>query len=165
MRFANLAVAQQFAQMFRYFRLTGVWARIVNALIERDRSSLQSFQRHRARDVSQASDAFSSMKSQPSDGRHRLSSVQQRQAFFDVELQRPNSGSPQSVCARQPFVFVKGFAFADHCEREVRERREVPAGPNRSLLGNYRCDTAVQHLDQSLDEDRATATVTEREHV
>src|SRR5437879_11024158 len=119
-----------------------MWARIVNALVERDRSSFQGFQRHRTSNISQTSDTFCTMESQPSDGRHRLSSIQQRESFFDVELQRLNPCSLQSICARQPFVIAKGFAFANHCEREMRERREIATGANRSFLGNHRRDAA-----------------------
>src|SRR5437763_4775861 len=144
MRFANLAVAKQLAQVLRDCRLTGMRARRVNALVERDRSSFQGFQRHRTSNISQTSDAFCPMESQPSDSRHRLSSVQQRESFFDVELQRLNACSLQSICAWQPFVFVKGFAFANHCEREMPERCEVATGANRSFLGNHRRDAAVQ---------------------
>src|SRR5207237_1626083 len=104
--------------------------RRVNALVERDRSSFQGFQRHRTSNISQTSNAFGTMESQPSDSRHRLSSIQQRESFFDVKLQRLYPCSSQSICARQPFVLVKGFALTNHCEREMRERREVATGSN-----------------------------------
>ena len=57
------------------------------------------------------------------------------------------------------------LAFADHREREMRERREVARGADRALRRDARVHLRVEHRDERVDEERAHARMTEREHL
>ena len=103
-RRADLAFAQKRAEMAGDRLLPGMRAGVVNARVESDRGSLQRFEGHRAGDIGDARETFRPEEGETADGVHRLGAVEQRQAFFRLEI-----GSaavplvperPHSACAR-----------------------------------------------------------------
>jgi hypothetical protein len=54
----------------------------MNAFIKRDWGPAQSFERHRARNVSELGQLFRTMKREGANRAHCLRSVQQRETFF-----------------------------------------------------------------------------------
>ena len=50
--------------------------------------------------------------------------------------------------ATQPLPAAIGFAFADKNQREMGQRRQVPAGPYGTLRRDDRVNSPVQHLQQ-----------------
>ena len=50
-------------------------------------------------------------------------------------------------------------------KREMRQRREIAARPDRALLRNDRADAAIQHFHEQLDDFEPNPAKAEREHV
>ena len=164
---ANLTVAQQLAQVRRYFDLPAMRTRRVNAFIESDRRSFQSFERHRAGNICEARQLFCAMQRQSADGSHRLRSVQQRECLLWLRVAAARcprvAKRRRSTCVRSS---IKRFALANRGQREMRQRREIAARAHRSFFGNHRRDTAFKHREQaSRRRIGATAAVAERQHV
>src|ERR1043166_3508848 len=66
--------------------LAGMRSRILQTRIESSRSIAQTFQSHRARDVGNGSQALPAQDGQSADGVHRLSAIEQGEAFLGGEL-------------------------------------------------------------------------------
>ena len=66
---------------------------------------------------------------------------------------------------RAPLCFVKAFAFADQCQRQVRQRRKIAARSHASLRWNHRSHAAIEHLAEGVDDDGAHAGVAFRQRV
>src|SRR5688572_25060893 len=96
MRLADLTVAQQFSQVRSDFHLAQMRTRSVNALVESDWSTFESFEGHCARNVCKPDELFGAMKCQSADRAHGLSSIQQREAFFHFQQKRRDLRAFQS---------------------------------------------------------------------
>ena len=103
-RLADLALAQQLAQMRGNFDLSGMWTRRVNPLVKSDRRIAQSFERHRPGDVGNLRESLRSMQRQTAHGRHRLRSVEQREPFLGFQLQWLDAGETHRGVAFHSFV-------------------------------------------------------------
>src|SRR5215213_8363379 len=139
--------------------------RRVNALIESDRCPSQSFERHRARNVGQPCKPVRAIKRQRPDSAHRLRSIEQSEALFDFQFQWRNLCAFESDGCCESLSFVENFSFANHCEREVCEWREIAARTNASLCGNDRRHAFFKHRNQRLDHQRTRATEPSSQHV
>ena len=137
----------------------------MNALVEGHGSSEQRFQRHCARDVGESCEPRGSPESQRADSGQRLRSVEQREPFLTFEVQRVDRGAAQRLASGQPFSTIDRLALADRAQREVRERREIPAGADGALLRNHRVDTAIQHLYERQRHQRTHTAIAERQRV
>ena len=85
------------------------------------------------------------------DQRHRLFRFQHQRLDLGL-LENAGTGDARALC-------VEAFAFADQRQRQVRERRKVPAGAHAALRRDHRSDAAVEHLAESVDQHRAHARV------
>ncbi len=88
---------------------------------------------------------------QSADGGHRLSAVQQSDAFFRFERNWSYSGGGQRFAAGHSTALIERFALADHNQREMSQRRQVTRRPDRSARRNHRMDASVEHSEESLD--------------
>ena len=130
MRLADLALAQQLAQMRGNFDLSGMWTRRVNPLIKSDRRIAQSFERHRPGDVGNLRESLRSMQRQTAHGRHRLRSVEQREPFLGFQLQWLDAGETHRGVAFHSFAAPESLAFSDCGQREMRQGRQIAARAN-----------------------------------
>src|SRR5690242_7083078 len=103
--------------------LSRVWTRSMNTIVKRVRCTTQSFECHRARDVSESDQSLCTIHRQPTDSAHRLRSIEKREAFFYFQRQRRDLRALECVCGCEPFAFVENFSFADRGECEVCEWR------------------------------------------
>jgi hypothetical protein len=62
-------------------------------------------------------------------------------------------------------ALINGLALADHREREMRQRGEIAARPDRALFGNHGMNPAREHLQKSLSDERTRAAIAERQHI
>src|SRR5262245_28804426 len=113
----------------------------MNALIKSDRRTSQSFECHRARDVSQPDQSLPPMQREGTDGAHRLRSIEKRETFFYFQLQRRDLRALERAGGCESFTVVENFSFADGCEREVCEWREITARAHASFFRNHRRHT------------------------
>ena len=68
-------------------------------------------------------------------------------ASADVYDRAGSTGLLQSVGARNPFAGgIDALPFANQGQCQMRQRREITAGPHAALRGHERCDPAVQHF-------------------
>ena len=114
--------------------------------------SLQRVARHRADDVGGVDQRFRGEQHQRADGEHRLRAIDERNRFFGFEHQRLDLCALQRFGAcdtRAPFGFVNAFAFADQCQRQVRQRRKIAACAHASLRWNHRSHAAIEHLAEA----------------
>ena len=81
------------------------------------------------------------------------------------ETDRLEPDRAQSRGAVEELAVHDGLPFADERQREMRERREVAARPDRAARGNPRQHAAVQALEQQLDGHDARAGEPLRERV
>src|SRR5258706_2973775 len=128
MRLPNLTIAQQLAQVRGGFDLSRVGPGSVDALIKSDGSSADCFQGHCPGYISQTRGALGSIQSQTTDRDHCLRAVEKGDTFFYFELDRFDGRALQSFAAEQSFASIKGFAFADDGQGEMREWGEIAAG-------------------------------------
>ena len=59
----------------------------------------------------------------------------------------------------------KCFTLADDAQSQMRKRREIATGADRSLFRNDRMHAAVEHVAKQLDDFAANSAEAEREHV
>ena len=104
-------------------------------------------------------------KSDQRDAGVRLRAVDERDALLRREHDRLGADLPQHFCAGSSRSPVQQRSFADQREREMRERREVAARADASLLRDRRVQIGVQHLEQQIDELRTRTGVTLGDHV
>ena len=67
--------------------------------------------------------------------------------------------------ARQSLALVEGFAATQQHDRQMRQRRQVAAGADRSLLRHHRHDAGVEHGGQRLQRADANAGMTAHQGV
>jgi len=86
-----------------------------------------------------------------------LRTVDERQTLFRKERDRLKARAPKRLPSGQQFIAVSDgrFAFADEHQAEMRERRKIAAGTNRSATRHARVHTTVEQFNQQLE--RATA--------
>jgi hypothetical protein len=164
-RRAYLAVGQKLAQARGHVLLAAVRARGVDALVEGGGRALECFERHGAGHVGRAREFVCAFERERADGRQRLRPVQERQPLFDLQTQRLKPRATQRLRARQSLATKKSLALADAREREVRERREVSARPDRALLRDDRVDAALKHPEERLRDRHARTAQADGEHV
>src|SRR2546423_14197082 len=99
MRSANLALAQKRKQVSRNCPLAGMRSGLVDPFIERGRRASERFERHRAGNVSHARETFCPKQRKPPDSVHRLSAVEEREAFLGLNIGRLKAGLFERGCA------------------------------------------------------------------
>jgi len=131
----------------------GCGARDHEALIEGAARALARLEAHRAGDVGDRREPLRLEDRQRPERRHVLRAVDEREPLLRLEHHRRNPRHPQRVAARQVHRPVRRaelgagaharlhrrLPFADHREREVRERREIPDAPTLPCAGMRGC--------------------------
>jgi hypothetical protein len=143
---------------------------LLQALVERPARSLQRLEAHRPCDVRGARQPLGIEQRERPERRHHLRAVDQGEPFLCFENDRRQPGARQDVGRRSVRGLARsvpkpGLAFPDHRERDVRERREIARGSDRSARRHARHDAAIEHLAQELDHHGPHARVSEREHL
>jgi hypothetical protein len=80
-----------------------------------------------------------------------LRAVDERQPFLRLEPNGLEPGACERLATREQLVAHPGAAFADQREREMCERREVPARPDRPSARNFWQDVLLETVDEQLD--------------
>ena len=137
-RLPDFTVPQEMTQMLRDRLLAGMGPRLVDARVKRGRRSLERFQAHRPGDVRDPRQTFGAEQGQATHRMHGLRSIQKRQPFLGLEDDRPQPRVLERIAARQQRPFIKRFAFADQRQRQMRQRRQIPARADRPLFRNNR---------------------------
>ena len=94
-RFANHAAFQHAAQVLRYQQLSGMRARLVNALVEGDIGAFQRVEGERSDNVGGVGQNVGLQHRQQADGQHGLGAVDQRNRFLGFQHQRLDLGALQ----------------------------------------------------------------------
>ena len=102
---------------------------------------------------------------QHADGRHALGAVYEGEPFLGFEHERLQAAATEGGGGRHALAFEAHLAFADHGQREVRERRQVARGTERALLGHDRQQPVPEHVDKALHHLAPHPGVAESEHV
>ena len=96
---------------------------------------------------------------------HPLRAIEQCEALLRFELQGLQLRARQRFGARDSFTTKKSFAFANHAQGQMRERREVAAGTYRALFRNHRMHTSIEHVAKQLDYFATNSAESERQHI
>ncbi len=91
--------------------------------------------------------------------------LSKREAFLGLQVRRLKPGFLQRVRARHALALEKSFPFPEQRKRKMRQRREIPAGPDRALLRNDRADVRIQHPDEEFDDLEPNPAEAQREDV
>ena len=105
--------------------------------------ALQRLDRHGAGDVGGLRQPARPRERQAGERGHELRPVDQRKSFLGLEHDRLESRRVERGGACHPGSVHPGFAFPDEGQRQVCERREIPACPDGSAAGNVRQDAAI----------------------
>src|ERR1700694_4200252 len=84
--------------------------------------------------------------------RVRLRAVDESDAFLRAENYRFSADLAKNLCGGFFAIALDECPLADERECEVRERRQVTARADASLLGNGRIHITVQHLENKIDQ-------------
>ena len=107
--------------------------------------------RHRAGDDGCRKRAFGGKQPAQRKRRRYLRPVEEREPFLRRELERRKPCLTERVAAREQAAAHACLAFADQHRRQVRKRREIARGADRSLRRNARHDAAIVHCDEGFD--------------
>ena len=165
MRLANLRALHQPHQVRRRRNLACMWPGLVNPRVESSRRAHQRLQRHRPRQIRQLRHAQPSRHGQRAHGGHSLRPVQQRQTLLGRQCQRLHSSPPQRLAAGHPFAFQKRLALPDRHQRQVSQRRQVPARTHRTLFRNHRMHPGVEQRNQQFHQRGPAAAKPLGQHV
>ena len=129
----------------------------VNARIEGGGRAHQRLQRDRSGQIGNLRHAQAARHRQPAHSGHRLGAVQQRQALLGRQNQRLQARPAQRLASGHPLAFVKRLALADHHQRQMSQRRQIPARAHRTLLRNHRMHPGIEQRHQQLHQRRTAA--------
>jgi len=112
----------------------------------------QRIARQRARDQGRLREAPAVEQSrQRQRGRH-LGTVDHTQPFLGAELQRFQAGGLERIGGGHALPPESSMAFADHDRGQVRERRQITRGADRTLTGDDRNQVESQQVLEALDQ-------------
>ena len=153
-RLADQAALQHAAQVLRHQQLSRVRTGLVNALVEGDVGAPQRVYGERANHVGRVHQDFHLQRCQQSDGQHALGAVDERDGLLGLQHQRLDVGLLQRAGGRHALAVKHGLAFADQHQSQMRQRRQIAAGPHAALRGNDGVHPTVQHLAKCVDDHR-----------
>ncbi len=122
----------------------------------------QRVDRHGRRHIRGAAQALGVGQRQRQHRGRELRAVDEREAFLRAELDRRQAVRGER---REPGHAVHRFALADQHQREVRERREIAAGPHRAAARHARVHAVVEQREQRVERLDADAGISFRQHV
>ena len=96
---------------------------------------------------------------------HLRSAIVQGQAFLVREPYRCQPGAPQRLGTGQSLAPVERLAAAQQHDCQVRQRRQVAAGSDRTFLRHHRCDACIEHRHLRLEGADADSGVTTHQGV
>src|SRR5215208_4634344 len=105
----------------------------MNAFVKCDRRAFEGFKCHCTGNIRKPHELFGAMKCESANSAHRLSAVEQRQAFLYVQLKRSDLRTCESFIRRQALALVKDFSFADCSQCQMRQRRQITACAHTAL--------------------------------
>ena len=126
--------------------------------------ALKRLDRERARDVGGLREPARAHDAERAERRHELRAVDQREALLRLEPDRCEADRGECFAPGHARAVGPRLALADERKREVRERREVAAGADRTAARHVRQHAAVQAVDEQLHglDPRARAALRER---
>ena len=131
----------------------------MNALIEGGVGAQQGVQRERADHVGRIHQRLPLEHRQRAQRQHCLRAIDERDGFFGFQHHRLDLRALQSLGAGRRLAFKEDFAFTDKRQRQMGERRQIAACANAALRGNHRMHAAVEHLAESIHQQRAYPAV------
>ena len=137
----------------------------VNPRFERRNRAAQRVDGQRGDDVGGAGQTGRGVHGQRQHGRRGLGAVDQRQSFLGRRPYRREAGCAQRLAGGPPGRAVPHVAFADQGQGDVRERRQVAAGPDRAAARHVGMDAGVEQREQRLERLDADARVALGQHV
>src|SRR6266404_6396614 len=123
----------------------------VNAFIKSHRCATQGLERHGARNICHAGEAFSTIERECTYGTHSLRSIQQRQALFYFELHGCDLRTTQGHGTGQPFASEKSFTLPNCSKCEMSQGRQIAARSHGTLFRNDWCHTSLEHRNENID--------------
>ena len=156
MRRDDLRTAHQLLEIGRARHLTGVRAQVVKARLERTVGAEQRLRRHRGGYIGRPKQQLGVGARQREHAQHAVSAVDQRQAFFGLELDGFEPGRLERLRRRPARALsIDNVAFTHEREADMRERRQIAAATDRTVSRHHRRNARVQHGDQAFREQGA----------
>ena len=157
-RLVDAAAAQQPLDVRGRRLLAGEGARVVDARLERMDRAAQRVDRQRRRDVGGARELLGRRERERQHSRRRLRPVDEREALLRSERDRCQPGTGERLrTGKRILIVVLDLALSDEHEREVRERREIPARADRAARGDARVHAGVHERDERVQRLEADA--------
>ena len=132
--------------------LPGVRACGVDFLVEDLVRAAEGFEAHAPGDLGALDEAGGLGDQQTAQGGHHLRAVDQRQPFLGRQRDGLDAGLGQYAGRRDGLAVDETLALAHQHQRQMRQRGQIAAGPDRALRRDVGCDVAVEQLAQHLDQ-------------
>ena len=120
--------------------LPRVWLCGEDAVVEVGAVSAQGITRHRGEGGCEPRQPTGAMVRQANERGHHTGPVHDGEALFRFEFYRLETGLEQGFRRLHTASAITDFALALQDRSNVRQRRQVAAGPDRTLTGNARQD-------------------------
>jgi hypothetical protein len=127
-------------------------AETLEPVVERRVRPQGGLDRHRRHDVGGADQRRQPLDRERSDREHPLGAVHQGEPFLRLQRERGESGALHRSRRGLGAGIRQHLARADHRQREVGQRTQVPGGAERSLLRHRGDHVGVQHLHHQVHE-------------
>ena len=151
-RLVDAAALQQHVDVRGRGTLPLVRPGVVNPRFEGMHRTAEPVDRQGGRDIGGPRDALGGDAGQRRDTGRRLRPVDQGEALLRFEHDRRQAHLPQGVRTADDSAAVdRGVPFADQHQRQMRQRREIPAGADGSAARHDRMDTPIQERDQRFE--------------
>jgi len=137
----------------------------VDARVEGGVGALQGVEGEGAHHVGGLCDARGFGEREPAQRADELRAVDEREALLGPEHQRLEPGGGERKGGGLAAPGHDALALADEREREVGERRQVAAGPDRSLRWDHGQDVSIEQRDELLERLEPDAREALRQHV
>ena len=130
---------------------TGLVSDPVDRRMHRGLQAVPGFQGPRAKGVGPVCEARHAFERHHAGTKHHLRAIDERQPLLGTEFKRRPAQLTQSVRRRQlSSVRHHHFPLADQWQHKVRERRQIPGSPQRTLARNHGQHTRIPMVEQAL---------------
>ena len=133
--------------------------------VERTGDPTEHLDRHRRADVGDDREPARVDRGQRRERRHERRAVDERKTLLRLELERLEAFVGERVRRRPLATVVVDRPSARHDGRDVGQRDEVTARAHRPFFGDERRESAVEQLEQPLDELRTHGRMSPRQAV
>src|SRR2546426_228673 len=107
-----------------------MWSCLMDACVECHGRSLESFKRHRPRQIRHIEQLFGAPPADHAGGPRSLRAIQKREALFGLKLQRFDSDPFERFTASDCCGSAEDIPFANKNQSEMRERGEISTCPD-----------------------------------